>query len=256
MSDSRIIVAVDPSNIVIAIGTISLAIATLVLALVNRGQLQILKSQNIREKYSSKPHLIIKEFSVNKNTITITLKNIGNGLAKEIGLSTTFNPMFKQNNDFHLIPSDKFEYDGKLMQTTESGTFLKPKNNFSTILEKDEEQTFTANNLYFEMKEGVGFMGGDRQFFPIEKLIEFLKTKQIHAFAITIGLLYKDLSEEIISQQHHRDLIFDLDKHKFLEDCITDNLRPYGLPITLEQTQDVVGFFDVEMYRKLKLEKK
>ncbi len=189
--------AVDPSNIIIAIGTISLAIATLVLALVNRGQLQILKSQNIREKYSSKPHLIIKQFSVNKNTITITLKNIGNGLAKDIGLSTSFSPMFKQGENFHLIPNNKFEFDGKIMQVTESGTSLKPKNNFSTVLEKDEEQIFTATNLYFELKEGVGFLGGNRQFFTVEKLIEFLKMKQIHAFAFSIGLLYKDLAKKL-----------------------------------------------------------
>ena len=248
--------AEDPSNILVAIGTITLAVATLVLALQTRGQLQILKSQNIREKYSSKPHLIIKNFSVKKNTITITLKNIGNGLAKDIGLSTTFNPMFKQNETFHLIPNDKFEYDGKLMQATEAGTSLKPNNNASNILEKNEEQIFTTSKLYFELKEGLGLLDGNRKFFTIEELIDFLKTKKNHAFALTIGLLYKDLSEEVVSYQHHLDLIFDLNKHNFLEDCVDDNLRPYGLPITFEQAQDIVGFFDAEMYRKFKLEKK
>jgi len=248
--------AEDPSNILVAIGTITLAVATLVLALQTRGQLQILKSQNIREKYSSKPHLIIKNFSVNKNTITITLKNVGNGLAKDIGLSTTFNPMFKQNENFHLIPNDKFEYNGKLMQTTESGTSLKPNDNAANILDKNDEQIFTTTNLFFELKEGVGFLGGNRKFFTIEELTEFLKTQKIQAFALTIGLLYKDLSEEVVSYEHHRDLIFDLNKHNFLEDCVADNLRPYGLPITFEQAQDVVGFFDAGMYRKFKLENK
>ncbi len=52
------------------------------------------------------------------------------------------------------------------------------------------------------------------------------------------------------------DLIFNMDKHNFLEDSVADNLRPYGLPVTFNQAQDVVRFFDVEMYTKLKLEEK
>ena len=244
------------SNIIVAIGTISLAVATLVLALQTRGQLQILKSQNIREKYSSKPHLVIKQFSVNKNTISVALRNIGNGLAKEIGLSTTFNPMFKQGESYHLIPNDNLEYEGKIMKITESGTSLKSNNNASNILEKDEEQIFTANNLYFELKEGKGFLGGNRKFFTLEELIQFLKTKEVHAFALSVGLLYKDLSEEVVSYQHYTDLIFDLDKHEFLENCVDANMRPYGLPITFEQARDIVGFFDGEMYRQFKHEEK
>lgn len=246
------LVVEDLSSYLVAIGTIALAIATFVLVFESRSQLKLLRSQSIIQKYNTKPHLIIKQFSVNKNAITITLKNIGNGIAKEIGLVTTFNPMFKQNENYHLIPNNKFEYEGKVMKSVESGTNLKPNNNSSNILDKNEEQVFITNTLYFELKEDIG-MFGTRQFLTIEKLIEFLKTQKVPAFAFSIDLLYRDLSAEVVSSYHYLNLIFDINKHQSLEDSFNDKLTPYGLPISYEKAQEI-GFFDVEFYRNLKTE--
>lgn len=238
------------SEFMVAVGTISLAVVTFMLVIQNKSQLKLLQSQNALQKYHTKPQIIIKEFIVKQNSITITLKNIGGGLAKDIGLSTTFHLMFKSNDSFHLIPKDELKYENKIMKISESITFLKPNNSFSRILGIGEEQIFTTDTLFFELKEKKEL--GDQKYFKLNELMDFLKNENISGFGIMIGLAYKDLSEDIVTTSSYSALTFDLDRHHSLEDCFTDNIRPYGLPLSFEELQQRTGFFDGEMYRDLK----
>jgi hypothetical protein len=234
----------------VAIGTISLAGVTFLLVIQNRTELKLLRGQYSLQKYQTKPQIIIKNFTVKQNVITTSLKNIGGGLAKDIGLSSTFHLMFKSNNSFHLLPKDDLEFDNKTMKIAESITFLKPDNNFSRILGIGEEQMFTADTIFFELKENKEL--GSQKFFRTNELIDFLKNLNIQGFGITIGLVYKDLSEDVVTLYSYSAWTFDLDKHHSLEDCFKDNIRPYGLPLSFEELQQKTGFFDGEMYRNFK----
>ena len=112
------------TNLLVALGTIALAIATFVLAIQNRNQLSLLRSQHILQKSHLKPNILVNEFTISGNNIIISLTNSGNNPATEIVLESSFHPMFGLENSFHLIPGNKFNYDSMEMVPAKAVTFL------------------------------------------------------------------------------------------------------------------------------------
>src|SRR5690554_1483059 len=82
----------DVASIAVAVATAALAGITYLTIRQSKNQLRALLSQNKLLRSQQYPILRVDSFSFDKNVIKVTVSNVGDGIATNIGLSVNFYP--------------------------------------------------------------------------------------------------------------------------------------------------------------------
>lgn len=216
------------SQILVAVGTITLAIFTYLSIKNSESQLKYLREQTKILKNDKFPLLKIFEKKYKENLITLKIKNIGEKSAFKIGLETNF--LLAQ----HYISDDKksisFGFDsGQIFDITNGNPKIKSN---GYVVWNNKRKTISlppaeSEILSFTPKFGVLYGTEADLFkfktfgrsFDLNELTKIIKGNGKKLLEIEMNLVYQDYAGDLKERVPLFRYIFDVDKDKTFEDC-------------------------------------
>ncbi|MDD4794699.1 MAG: hypothetical protein PHU18_05595 [Dehalococcoidales bacterium] len=200
-------------QLLVAAGTISLALATFLTLAQNYQQLQLLKKQLLLQTNQYSPDLAIITFEIKGNVMSIELENIGSSHATWVGIGCSFYLVSlsyysdksgkKEVSELTAARSNeqlyiKFNLDYQSTLKNEEYiiyparyiNFLLAESQEPTILPNKKYQLSTELNFYIKEKKELG----SAQMLDFNKLKELMGQNNRRYIAADLSLCYKDKS--------------------------------------------------------------
>lgn len=245
----------DKMGIIESFATIASSIATFGVALFTlynvinlRKQVHLLEKQTLLQRSTVYPFLEIQRMQIEKNKMFLTLENVGKGIAVQIGLRVSVIPAKLAENvwDFITVLRDLRNGEIRKIYPSRSVVFLKDESNHFRLHPGDKKQFSGAVYFYFKDQKKNWASG---KFYSFDELINLLNKNKIRFAAVTISLVYKDISESIIETENISSFVIDIMRHKSLEDAMQKEKIPFTQrALSLEEIPCIEG----ELYEELK----
>lgn len=265
------------SNLLMVFATFILAVFAYLQIRESRKQLKMFYRQTGFLRNQQIPILCVDSFSIKENTLNISLRNIGNGIAtKAVILSNiyiakadfylkkddkkylSFEEMQALSNKIHRFyvkfsyePKQEIKYEGKKVFLTDSVTYLFKETTDSLYIMPGQTISFSVEPFFQIKSRDKSFEKFFAQFMGFSELIKLLKENNVKFFAVNFSLKFKDLNDMVGTGRKLTDFVVDIDKHKNLEEAMKDRQR-----INFQQIDDEdlarTGFEDATDYIELK----
>lgn len=245
-------------NFFVAVGTILLAIFAFYSSIQSRKQSEKLEEMQTAQLNLGSPVLRVENFEFKENTLKAKIKNIGNGVAIDVGVCSHFSPAIfipdsksKKNTKnkiwgkFSYWPKKLF-FNGK--ESISSGAITRFKFN-STSAEIAPNETIKLEvKPEFFIKFGKSYLASS-QSLSFDKFQKFLNENNITFVELVFDLAYKDLSERHLTDRHIARFGY-YTKHKNLEEAFKKKINIRISSISLDEYPDFA--VSIEMYENIK----
>jgi hypothetical protein len=267
------------SNFSVAVGTIVLAILAYLSIRQNKEQLKILLRQNLLLKSQQNPILSISGVKFNGNIFEAVIKNMGTGVATNMGLETNFYPAkvspidesdrildvnefrnileigAKEGKKFQEIINERgikftyqpiittsFQYEGIKMTPSGAVKFLINHEKMDAILLPNEEKIFEAEPIFFI--RGTDSMKG----LNFDELKKLLEQHNIDFAGLRFNIVSKDIVENPVLNYDIGTFIFDVKSHLTIEDVFNAGIRAGFVGLSHNQIVNEIGWVDSKFY--------
>lgn len=213
-----------------------------------RRHVKLVERQTFFQRSQVYPVLEIVERSYSTDSIYLTLKNVGKGSAVDIAVKTSIVLLRPCRDAWDFIDSISDFSKGHTRSIYPSQIAIFVKNQKGQItLHPDATDFFSAEMLFYfsSSKKEEDLTGKAYSFGELKSL---LISNNIRFAAISLVLVYKDLSETIFEELAIACVVMDVQKHKSIQEVLEDNV-PF--------TQRTVGYEEIpfvtwHMYSKFK----
>jgi hypothetical protein len=260
--------------------TVLVAVATLILALVtytsvrqNRRQVDMLTRQTVILRSQIDPIPVVHLVAFNGNTLRVRITNHGAGPASSLAIDTGIH-LCKVT--FTKDASGKQPYSEEELRSAPKGTLAYPRYDWhpnSQLLDagKKKYPVDVVNQLLKELPDTMILLPNEEYEYSVdlrfglgnsrkdpdlwlgyEQLVETMRRSDVWSFALSLGLIGKNMADEKIRGQTLANFIVDLVRHKTLEDAFKENRRPYFLPLDIKEVAQKIPV-STEMYLQSKL---
>ena len=230
------------TQIIVAIGTTTLAVATFATIYQSKLQLRELKKQIYMSRSRQMPILKCSNLKFVGNKPHFNITNVGEGLAVDIGVSVNFYPTV---NDHPSIGA-RFTLEGREVFPTEFISFPSEKGEMMLVFK--ESGIFESDILFGmftkEIMEGLSGKG-----FTFDKLREFCKRHDVSTIAVDMGVIGKNVMEEPTFTTRIAKFFIDFEKHNTLEEAYNESLKSKRSPYSLPLSSGEIKFMRGDMYR-------
>jgi len=214
------------ASIISSIATFMVAVLTLYNVITLRKQIQLLEKQTLLQRSTVYPFLEIRQIKVRGNDVSLTLENVGKGIATQIGLRIWAIPMRLAKNlwDFDVDIYDIRNSIRKRMYPDQGVVFLKDSNNHFRLHPRDKKEFSATVYFFFKDQKKESFSG---RFYSFDDFVKLLEVNKVRFAAVDISLVYKDISENIIESEGIDSFVIDITQHKSLEDAMKRERIPF-----------------------------
>jgi hypothetical protein len=259
--------------------TLLVAIATLVVALVsyssvrqNKREVDMLTRQTVILRSQIDPIPVVHLIAFSGNKLRVRVVNHGTGPASSLVIDTgvhlckvTFTKDAEGKEPFSeeelkAAPKGALGYprydwrpnffllsNGEKKHPVDVVNQLLKELPDAMILLPEEEYEYTV-----DLKFGLGSSRNDPNLWVgYDQLTDMMRRSEVWSFALTLGLLGKNMAEEKVQGQVLANFVVDLVRHKNLEDAFKENRRPYFLPLDRREIAEQIPL-STEMYLKSK----
>lgn len=243
--------------LITAIGTLVIAGITLVNVKILRRQIRLAESQTILQRSGVYPFLESQNLRVDGNSLKVVLTNKGADPAFQIGLLISFHPltlaasgehfdfvqhMREPSTDTEIYPSKMLVY----LKNTDGKSRLHPKDTAEFKGEILFWYTYFKSYPFKELISGKEVHAGKGCSF--NELRALMVENSVQFLAVSIDMVYMDISERIREYEPFWDILVDLEKHKTMEDAVKDGRRFAQSPLGLEELE----WIPWEQYKNMK----
>jgi hypothetical protein len=236
-----------------SIATFIVALITLYNVLHLRRQLKLMEKQVILLRSEVYPFIDIKDKKVNGNEVELKLENKGRGPAFNIGFRTQFTPLKIIGSEWSFV-DELYEYENekpkRRIYPINCVVLLRTKHRQGSRLHPQEEDVFTGETRFMHgySKKGRGLSW---RYHSFEDLGKLFTTNKLRFVAVSLALVYQDITESIIEEEPLHFFVIDFTKHKSIEEAIKGNLPLPSHTVSLEE----IGFIDWGSYKSMKSER-
>lgn len=214
---------------------VSLTVAAIVISVYNtilfNRQSKLVEKQALLQRSQVYPFVKVKKVIFEQNLISLTLENMSETPAFELGLLVYFYPCTKlENGNYNLL----FSIGNTNSQISKKIYFrptvipLKSKNG-SNKLFRNETGIFNVEPSFFFTNTTNSFhkfqSGNEFGSWCLDELKEILLAQNIGYIAVEFKLVYKDVAETLQEYEPLGKFVIDLKKHLNLEQAKKDNIH-------------------------------
>lgn len=261
--------------LLVALGTISLAIAAF-WALKNTARQQKLLSVQLDIQQSERrPNLQVKDFRFDGDSIVVRIQNVSVAPAYWVGVATRFylvyatfyeRPQSGQELSpsrvsqleaegkqtfvkYHLFPPGKWPrltLDGEVVQPDEAVSFTTSDLLGAIVPAYQEKQITVAPKFYVAKNESSG------KAFRFDEFRDFLLQHDISIVAVSLGLVFKDITESIMKSEWIAKSAINISSHKSLGEAWEHGYAIYFLPLSATEIQTKQGWLPRRLYTSMR----
>lgn len=233
--------------------SVSLTIVATIISVYNAilfyQQSKLVEKQTLIHRSRVYPHLRIRKANVTGNTFKLTLENMAEAPAYELGLMIAFIPCSLGEAHWQFIDEItwtnseemKIGYPRKIVIP------LKNKTGLCRLYGK-EKDVFEVEALFLFSSSKKGLWEGPIKADSFNKLKTRLIKQGIRFVAVMASLVYKDVAETVDESEPIKDFIVALEKHEDLDQAWNEGIPFHDKTIGYEE----VPFMDYEFYRHAK----
>lgn len=241
------------------LGTIILAIATILYVNQSRLQTQVLMKQVNMQIGQQIPHLTIRQLTVEPNSVKMEIQNTANAPAYWVGLETKFYVIGQrlyrdQHSDneiswgesiklreegktifykYYWTGPTKLKFENREVDADNAVSFLSPQGISGYFPPNSTVQVETRPMFLISWKGDQGLR--TYQGFEYDKFREFLLSNNIRAAAVVMTLVCKDTAETVHSQGYAASFVVRTDLDHSLADSGKNSQRFDFIPLSHEE---------------------
>lgn len=265
---------VEPTLLNISISTISnvlVAFATFILAIITwqtvkhmRKQMIYIQKQHLLTLSEQNPILQLNEFNIKDNSISLKAKNVGKGTAYQIGVHAKFYlaklkvDHYDEKTKLHWV---NFEYDPDVLMDENEGKKYKIINNgyvnflskgkSKVVLLKENQEVSTDITPEFYLRYPFK-LGTTARTIKLKDLIEVLEKNNRRFIAVSFELVYKNSIEDTQDSLELTKFIFDIKRHKNLEEAFKEGRSFNFEALSNNQLQTKIGGLGYKEYKGMR----
>jgi len=267
-------------NILLAIGTLALAIVAFYSLRQNQKQIQVLSRQVNVQKSLLVPYLQVKQLDIQGNRVSIETENVSDTTAHWFGLATEFYLVYPRYSadpkgdellspshleqlieegktvwvEFLLLSSSKaprFTYEGKLVLP--EGVVTYPESGFTaTVFAAHTSTKVEIEPLFCVHTEKKTLGSGFGKAFRFPEFREFLLQNEVGYVAVNLSLVYKDVTETPIGHESVAKFVVNAKEHKTIQESWQSKHSFHFLPLSIGEIQRDIKWLSLDSYRQLK----
>ena len=260
------------SALLVAVGTLALAIVTWQSVSTNKKQVRALIKQVAVTKSQSQPVLSIRSSKFVGNRLQLEVQNAGNGMATHLALSVFFNPVRRNyigdKNDFRPLDSEelfkaimerkplfvdfdiilpKLKYEGKEVTPSQIALFL--VNPVSPNLELSPNQICSYSvELQFLLRYKREWSEKPLKY---PELREFLRSNGIDFIGVRFAVEGKDMADNPVQSRGLGGFVIDLKSAESVEEASKSGLVFNRYALLPDEVIKRIGWLDYELYSQM-----
>ena len=220
---------------VASIGTLVVAIVALYSIWITRRELQIIEKQALFQRSEVYPFLELKSKKVVGNSVNLELRNRGKGPAFEIAVRSDYIPLRQTGGGQDFVSSFEAatsEGTGRFDRAA-CATYLRNAGGRGELYDGEEDAFAGEIRFFGDSKEDNQGLAG--KWFAFDELKAALVRNGIQTVAISLSVVWKDVTEDYLEDHPLYTVVAELRKHASLEEAVKDNIPFHGWPVSPDQ---------------------
>jgi len=208
-------------------------------------QARLVEKQTLLQRSQVYPYLTVRKSDFTGNTFTVTLENMAEVPAFEVGLLVHFVPCSKWEEHWQFVDDISFPEESEMKRgyPTMAVIPLKNEDAIARIYGKRTD-VFKAEPFFmFKNRSKKSSLVSKVQSF--NELKKRLLEQKVRFVAVILSVVYKDVAETVGEFEHVKDFVIDFQKHENLEQAFDDSIPFHDKSIGYEE----MPWMDYEFYQ-------